>query len=387
MKIAIITSGILPVPAVQGGAVENLIDYYLEYNELHKLHDITVYSVWHPNVRQLPVLKSKANHYQFINTHSRWFRLCAKIHWVLHRESYYFYLLEYYFEYVIKKTIQKKYDLIILENRPIVAIKLSRKCKTPIISHIHTNLVNPNSRKKEDIIRTTSKFLVVSNYIKQQIESIGTKTNVEVIYNGLDTQCFNINNVTPIPREQLGFKNNDFVAIYTGRIVPQKGVKELIQAFQLLKDYPDIKLLIVGGDNFGDSVQSNIFLDELYKMADEMSGKVTFTGFVPYKQLPSYLNIADVSVVPSSINEALGMSCIEATAMGLPIIATNDGGIPETLVGQKHILLDKEDNLPNQIAKAVLEIKNNYEKYQGNSLNNIFKKEVYAEAFFKALEL
>ena len=46
MKIAIITSGILPVPAVQGGAVENLTDYYLEYNEQHCLHDITVYSVW-----------------------------------------------------------------------------------------------------------------------------------------------------------------------------------------------------------------------------------------------------------------------------------------------------------------------------------------------------
>lgn len=45
MKIAILTSGILPVPAVLGGAVENLIDYYLENNNQHQLHDITVYSV------------------------------------------------------------------------------------------------------------------------------------------------------------------------------------------------------------------------------------------------------------------------------------------------------------------------------------------------------
>ena len=48
MKIAILTSGILPVPAVQGGAVENLIDYYLEYNNQHRLHDITVYSIAPP---------------------------------------------------------------------------------------------------------------------------------------------------------------------------------------------------------------------------------------------------------------------------------------------------------------------------------------------------
>lgn len=39
MKIAILTSGILPVPAVQGGAVENLIDFYLEYNDRHQIHE------------------------------------------------------------------------------------------------------------------------------------------------------------------------------------------------------------------------------------------------------------------------------------------------------------------------------------------------------------
>ena len=56
MKIAILTSGILPVPAVQGGAVENLIDFYLEYNCQHHLHDITVYSVWNPDISQHPAL-------------------------------------------------------------------------------------------------------------------------------------------------------------------------------------------------------------------------------------------------------------------------------------------------------------------------------------------
>ena len=54
MKIAILTSGILPVPAVLGGAVENLIDFYLEYNNEHKLHDITVYSVSNKKVKKHP---------------------------------------------------------------------------------------------------------------------------------------------------------------------------------------------------------------------------------------------------------------------------------------------------------------------------------------------
>ena len=68
MKIAILTSGILPVPAVQGGAVENLIDTYLAYNDQYKLHDITVYSVANPKVKGHPALLSDVNHYRYIQT-------------------------------------------------------------------------------------------------------------------------------------------------------------------------------------------------------------------------------------------------------------------------------------------------------------------------------
>lgn len=70
MKIAILTSGILPVPAVLGGAVENLIDFYLEYNDIHQLHDITVYSCNHCDTKNHPAVKSKVNHYHYIDTTS-----------------------------------------------------------------------------------------------------------------------------------------------------------------------------------------------------------------------------------------------------------------------------------------------------------------------------
>lgn len=385
MKIAIITSGILPIPAVQGGAVENLIDYYLEYNELHHLHDITVYSVWHPNVVKHEALKSEVNHYEYFKTHSLWFRFCAKIYGILHQDCYYFYQLEYFFECVIRKILCKQYDLIILENRPGIAIKLSQLCNTPIISHIHTNLVNRETKQKDAIIQATSKFLVVSEYIKKEIESTGIRTDIQVVYNGLNPKLFNKEKTSPIPRSMYGFDKDDFVAIYTGRIVPKKGVKELIQAFQLLSEHKDIKLLIVGGDNFGDSVKSNIFLDELHEMAKELEGRVVFTGFVPYDQLPANLRLANVAVVPSRINEALGMSAIEAAAMGLPVIATNDGGIPETLEGQHHILIDKGGNLPQQIACALLKIKERPNSFIGNTLPNRFEIKKFTTSFFNAI--
>jgi hypothetical protein len=89
MKIAILTSGILPIPAVQGGAVENLIDFYLEYNDRHRLHDITVYSVRHPNVYRHPALRSSVNHYVHIDTRSLLARLSAKIYSLFHRDECY----------------------------------------------------------------------------------------------------------------------------------------------------------------------------------------------------------------------------------------------------------------------------------------------------------
>ena len=79
------------------------------------------------------------------------------------------------------------------------------------------------------------------------------------------------------------------------------------------------------------------------------------------------------------------MVCIEACAMGLPVIATNEGGIPEALTGQNHILIDISPDLPTSIANAIIEIKNNRKKYLGNSLKNIFKKETYAKSFFSNL--
>ena len=97
-KIAILTSGILPVPAVQGGAVENLIDFYLEYNEQHKLHDITVYSVWHPNVKKHPALQSTVNHYYYIDTSSYFAKLKRKLYKMFHADEYYNYFIEYFFE-------------------------------------------------------------------------------------------------------------------------------------------------------------------------------------------------------------------------------------------------------------------------------------------------
>lgn len=385
MKIAVITSGILPVPAVQGGAVENLIDFYLEYNDIHQLHDITVFSVYHPDVKTHPALLSTSNHYIYINTNSIWFKIRAKLYYNFSKKDYYDPYIDSFFEIICKKLKKQNIDLFVLENRPKFSIELNKRFPAiPIISHIHTNLLYKKDELTKNIIRYSNRFITVSNFIKKEILNIGIPAKVSTVYNGIDSKLFNPN-TKPADRKLLGFLENDFIVVFTGRLIPEKGIKELLQAIILLKNQKDIKLLIIGAENFADSPNNSTFVYELKQLSSELSGKIVFTGFVPYKEIPKFLAIANVMVVPSNINEAFGMTCIEACAMGLPVIATNDGGIPETLVGQKHIMIDKQGNLPKQISDAIVKIRNNYELYTGNFLPKQFTKGNYAKCLFSTL--
>ena len=137
MKIAILTCGMLPIPAVQGGAVENLIDFYLEYNDVHKLHDITVYSPWDPRVKNHPALSSLVNHYVFIDVTSLKARIARRIYGYFHHNEYYNHFIEYYFEKVYADLSKKNFDYIILENGAGLAYKLSQRGHKNIILHMH----------------------------------------------------------------------------------------------------------------------------------------------------------------------------------------------------------------------------------------------------------
>lgn len=388
MRIAVLTSGILPVPAVLGGAVENLIDYVLEYNDATQAHEIDVYSIYNHKVREHTALKSVNNHYVYIDTNSIRFKLGAKLYSYIGKQYCYNYKLEYFFEQVWKRMKSKQYDLIILENRPGFALKLKERINTPIISHIHTNILYEPTSTNIAITNVTSRFIAVSKYIRSEILKVNYNSDVRVVYNGLDGDNFKMNASPTISRSELGLKADDFVAIFWGRLVPKKGIKDLLGAICLLKEYQDIKLLVIGSINYEDTdKQSNPFIIELKQMAEKLNNRVIFTGFIPYNQIPNYLSISNVAIIPSQINEAFGMTCIEACAMGLPVIATDDGGIPETLHDQKHIIIHKSKDISIQLKEAILEIKNNYPNYSGNKLSPLFSKEAYVKSFYDNIEI
>ncbi len=389
MKIAVLTSGILPVPAVLGGAVENLIDFYLEYNEINQLHDITVYSVSHPKTKNLRTTESNYNHFYYIDVNSLWAKIKRKLYFYMHGEEYHHYFIEYFLEQSIKHIIKQNYDCIILENRPSYAIKLKSITNAKLIYHLHNEKLTKLTPSYQEIYDAAYNIICVSDFVKNSVKSINPNdTKCVTVYNGIDLRAFSIKE-SHIRRQDIGLSNHDFVIIYSGRINKEKGIRELIEAIKMLTGYPQIKLLVIGSTFFG-RTDNDDFICELRNNTEYIKNRVVFSGFIPYKNVPSYLKLADVAIVPSMWNEAFGLTVLEAMAAGLPLITTNSGGIPE--ICKNSALIIERENIVNNLANAIIKLykepKTRIDMSQQSIIRSqIFSKEKYAKNFFNALTI
>ncbi len=388
MKIAILTSGILPVPAVQGGAVETLTDFYLSYNDRHQLHDITVYSVWHPAVEKHPAQQSAVNHYIYIKTIGLWTRAKKKLYQARHGQEYYHYTIEYYLNESLKHIRTQQYDVILLENRPGYALKLKDATEARLVYHLHNEKLSTQVARYQEIYDAASSILTVSDYIKSRVQTINPQdTKTHTVHNGIDLQAFR-----QMPAKQpIQLDADDFLLVYSGRVNREKGIMELVEALALLKAYTHIKLLVIGGSFYGNATHDDPFIRELKAKAASLQDRIIFTGFIPYTNIPAYLSMAHVAVIPSVWDDPFPTTVLEAQAMGLPIITTRRGGIPEEVTEEQAFILQTDEHLVDNLAKAILDLYQHPEKRQQMSKaslerSKMFDKETYARNFLKALE-
>lgn len=374
MKIAVITPGILPVPAVKGGAVETLTEYYLVQNEQTKEHSFTVYSIFNNALTDYDFSHYRQTKFYFQNLHSLKIKIRRKLYQYTHKNFYYNYYLEYFLTDVIKRMKKERFDLIIVENRqgfvPILAKVFSN---IPIILHLHNDTLDQNQPYAKEILHACTKIITVSNYVKKQVDTIDTTNKVEVVYNGINLENFCTENTSKLSRKDLGLSDNDFVVVYSGRIERIKGIYQLIEAFQLLQDYKDIKLLIVGGEINASNEQIISF------------------GSIPYKEISPILSLCDIGIIPSICEDALTMTSLEDMAMGLPLIVTRSGGIPEAVDEQCALIIDnKECNLPEKLAAAILSLYKNEEQKKQMSIHGkqralLFSTKKYNDSFFNII--
>jgi glycosyltransferase involved in cell wall biosynthesis len=163
---------------------------------------------------------------------------------------------------------------------------------------------------------TQAKFLVRER-ISKRVDVIGAGS-----ISGVHLQEFNfVENARVETRKALGYLEGDVVVVFAGRIAKDKGVHELLQAFESAsKQISSLRLLLIG--NVEPDIEKN-----LWDLACQNS-KIKFLGFKG--RLSAYLSASDFLVLPS-YREGFGSIVIEAAALGVPTIGTNIYGLVDAI--------------------------------------------------------
>lgn len=358
-KICIITSGFLPVPDVKGGAIERLMTILIDENEKKELLDITMVGLYDETACDSQRKYSKTKFVNIQPTESKnpiVLKIKDKLRWYVRKFTGYD--IHYKKSYVgnvdqfLKKN-GKQYDLFLSEGYDYEALITAAKLfgKEKVCWHLH---MNPPFNKRIDSIY--GKCVAVSNYILAKYRSLSKNSieNTAVIFNGIDTANFfrtiSMDEKIKI-RKNMGLNEDDFVIVFCGRLVKNKGVKELIEAVLNTKN-ERIKLIIMGSSNFGDGDKGS-YPFEVKQLVQENKDRIKFTGYISNDNVYKYHKISDIGVIPSIYQDPCPLSMFEMIASGLPTIATAAGGMTE-IGNTETTLFVSIDNVVQELSNAIL---------------------------------
>lgn len=192
------------------------------------------------------------------------------------------------------------------------------------------------------------KYIIDNNYVsKSKLKVIGNGSS-----NGVDINYFSPTSVSVKEKEKLklslGILENDFTFVFVGRIVADKGINELINAFDTISFQNNaIKLLLVG--------EQESHLDPLNENTLKListNKNIIKTGF--QKDIRPFLAVSDALVFPS-YREGFPNVIMQAGAMELPVIATNINGCNEIIINEKNgVLIELKNN--GAIVKAMVRL-------------------------------
>ena len=201
-------------------------------------------------------------------------------------------------------------------------------------------VANTRLRIEREILERANCVVATSPQEQETLRSlVSTRGQIEVIPCGTDTTNFRLTSKTQA-RTKLKLDSREKVILYVGRFDERKGIETLVRAFALLKerDLKNIKLMIVGGSsaNMPDGAERG----RIENIVNELGLKdsTIFVGRIGHDVLPLYYTAADVCVIPSHY-EPFGLVAIEAMACGVPVVASNVGGLKFTIIPEETGLL------------------------------------------------
>lgn len=219
---------------------------------------------------------------------------------------------------------------------------------------IYNSIVEDNINNRPFYLRIALKkilsqahaFLSVSAYIIKQVNKFANIRETYIIPNVVDTTLFKLGET----------KHLKFTFIHVSNMVPLKNVRGIIEAFSILykeRKIRDIQLVMIGNQN-----------DIYKKMAEEqglLNETIFFRGEISYNEVAKEMRLAHCLILNSNIENS---PCVisEALCCGLPVIATNVGGVPEMLQSTNGILIPS--NSITALVMAMEKMKAEYPKYE-----------------------
>lgn len=156
------------------------------------------------------------------------------------------------------------------------------------------------------------------------LRELKVDSEVDIVPNGVDLTSFQ--KAQPLARESFGYKPDDILIVYAGRIALEKNLPFLIDSFNgIANAIPNVHLILIGGG----VQQYEEEIRDLVK-AQSNSDRIHMTGRVPYDQLPAYLAMCDIFAT-ASITEVHPLSVIEAMGAGLPVMGIESVGVGDTV--------------------------------------------------------
>lgn len=219
------------------------------------------------------------------------------------------------------------------------------------------------------------KIIAISNHSKEVLANIfkDNKNKIVTIPNGYDKRNFYKEeyNKAEILKELKIDKNYNKIVCFAGRLAQNKGVDLLLRAAKNYEDGNVLTLIVGDGEEY----------KNLNKMKEKLELKnVVFLGNQNHDTLRKIYNISDVCVVPSR-KEAFGLVALEAIACGTPVIATNQGGIPDFVNTEVGILIEEENVF--ELQEAIKNILNGDVKFDSVHLakyaKNNYKQDLFID--------
>ena len=385
----------MPVPAVLGGAIETLVELIISQHKSKKI-EFSVFSVYNAESAK------KAKQYENINfvfikpgkgllEKTKW-RIWARLDKYFHANKHF---VGSYYETVYKKCLIENFDLIIAEGGNYAAFrKFSEHFgKNKLALHIHHNL-----HDNKDIAGIFGSTISVSRFInddwvrsKKELKDDSPQSNY-VLMNAIDESKFS----KELPEEErvairasMGVEDGDFLVGYIGRILDVKGVIELVEAVNKVKN-PRVKLAVIGSPGFSGSANTSYY----HKVIEciNKSNRCIHLGYIDNGEVYKYAKSFDLRCIPSLCEEAFSLALVESLYCGTPLVITRSGGMPDVASKQGAIIIEKTGNVVDNICQAIEKIS----KMPGNKVKTMvkanleqskkFTKKAFYENFIKITE-